>query len=220
MNKHMKILTVLAISGLTTALVVQPTDVHAGFWKRGHRYKKNSYGYKSNHYPYSSYSHKSRHYPNLHGKILISLPRGFVKFTLGGSRYYYHGGHYYHKDHYGYRNVSAPIGACIAHLPYGYETVYVNGYRYSVYNGVYYKHTFNGYEVVNRPQLAVVKNIVTSKVTATAGTDEVITLNIPNNQGGYTPVIIKRSGDGFVGPQDEYYEDFPRVEHLKAVYGS
>jgi hypothetical protein len=45
------------------------------------------------------------------------------------------------------------------------------------------------------------------------------TVNIPNDHGGYTAVVIKRSGNGFVGPQGEYYPEFPKVFQLKLMYG-
>jgi hypothetical protein len=45
------------------------------------------------------------------------------------------------------------------------------------------------------------------------------TVNIPNDHGSYTAVIIKRSGNGYVGPQGEYYPDFPTVAQLKVMYG-
>ena len=32
-------------------------------------------------------------------------------------------------------------------------------------------------------------------------------------------VTLKRSGNGFVGPQGEYYADNPTVEQLKVLYG-
>ena len=48
--------------------------------------------------------------------------------------------------------------------------------------------------------------------------DEFI-VNIPNNHGGYTAVIIKRSGNGFTGPQGEFYPEFPTVSQLKMMYG-
>jgi hypothetical protein len=44
-------------------------------------------------------------------------------------------------------------------------------------------------------------------------------VNIPNDKGGYTPVIIKRSGNGYIGPQGEYYPEFPKVSQLKLLYG-
>ena len=44
------------------------------------------------------------------------------------------------------------------------------------------------------------------------------TVNIPNDRGGYTTVLIKRSGNGFTGPQGEYYPEFPTVAQLKIIY--
>ena len=45
------------------------------------------------------------------------------------------------------------------------------------------------------------------------------TVNIPNDHGGYTAVIIKRSGNGFTGPQGEFYPEFPKVSQLRVMYG-
>lgn len=49
--------------------------------------------------------------------------------------------------------------------------------------------------------------------------DNVFTVNIPNSKGTYTTVTLTRSGNGFVGPQGEFYTEFPRVEQLKVMYG-
>jgi len=49
--------------------------------------------------------------------------------------------------------------------------------------------------------------------------DEFI-VNVPNNHGGYTAVVIKRSGSGFIGPQGEFYPEFPKVSLLKVMYGN
>lgn len=46
------------------------------------------------------------------------------------------------------------------------------------------------------------------------------TVNIPSSSGGYTAVVIRRSGDGFIGPQGEYYPQFPRVGQLQVMYGT
>jgi len=51
-----------------------------------------------------------------------------------------------------------------------------------------------------------------------AGYDD-FTVNVPNAQGGYTAIIIKKSGDGYVGPQGEYYSEFPKVSQLQTIYG-
>ncbi len=45
------------------------------------------------------------------------------------------------------------------------------------------------------------------------------TVNIPNDHGGFTAVVIKRSGNGFTGPQGEFYPEFPKVFQLKIMYG-
>ena len=45
-----------------------------------------------------------------------------------------------------------------------------------------------------------------------------ITVNIPNIHGGYNAVVIRKSGDGFVGPQGEYYPEFPKIFQLQMKY--
>ena len=54
---------------------------------------------------------------------------------------------------------------------------------------------------------------------ASAKADDAFTINIPSAKGGYVPVTLKKSGSGFIGPQGEYYPEFPKVELLKAMYG-
>lgn len=49
--------------------------------------------------------------------------------------------------------------------------------------------------------------------------DDTIVVNVPNNNGSYTPVTLHRSGGGYVGPRGEYYITMPTVDQLKAVYG-
>ncbi len=46
-----------------------------------------------------------------------------------------------------------------------------------------------------------------------------LTVNVPNSGGGYTPVNLVKKGDGYVGPQGEYYQGNPTVDQLKALYG-
>jgi hypothetical protein len=48
---------------------------------------------------------------------------------------------------------------------------------------------------------------------------DTVTVNVPNSSGGYTAVVLKRSGNGFVGPQGEYYDQVPTTEQLQAMYG-
>jgi len=62
-------------------------------------------------------------------------------------------------------------------------------------------------------------NAPPAPATAATNNDDVFTVNIPNSKGSYTPVILKRTGNGFTGPQGEFYPEFPRVEQLKVMYG-
>ena len=45
-------------------------------------------------------------------------------------------------------------------------------------------------------------------------------MHIPNSDGTtYTAVVIHKKGNGYAGPQGEFYPEFPKVEHLKVMYG-
>ena len=113
--------------------------------------------------------------------------------------------------------------------------VWMAGHQYYYYEGVYYDYTPAGYVVVTPPVATtvvtqpVVTNVVTQPVattvtapqavvTETQAGDDSITVNIPNDKGGYSAVVIKRSGKGFVGPQGEFYPEFPKVSQLKLMY--
>ena len=54
---------------------------------------------------------------------------------------------------------------------------------------------------------------------ATGDVTDSITINIPNDKGGYTAVTLKKSGNGYIGPQGEFYPEFPKVYKLKVIYG-
>jgi len=49
---------------------------------------------------------------------------------------------------------------------------------------------------------------------------EYFTINIPNSRGGYNSVIIKKSGDGYIGPNGEFYPEFPKIFQLQMKYGN
>jgi hypothetical protein len=75
------------------------------------------------------------------------------------------------------------------------------------------------------PPVTVIQQPVTIVQPATISTPEVggadsFTINIPNNNGGYTAVTLKRSGNGYIGPQVEFYPEFPKVSHLQVIYGN
>lgn len=45
-------------------------------------------------------------------------------------------------------------------------------------------------------------------------------VNIPLKQGGYKAIVIKNIGTGYVGPQGEFYPQFPTVRQLEVIYGN
>ena len=49
--------------------------------------------------------------------------------------------------------------------------------------------------------------------------DDTVVINIPNDNGSYTPVTLRRVGGIYVGPKGEQYITMPTVEQLKAIYG-
>lgn len=76
-------------------------------------------------------------------------------------------------------------------------------------------------EITGRPTdlptaVAAAPASISSTAEASSGT---VTINIPNSKGGFTPVVLKKYKDGYLGPQNEYYKGNPTVEQLKLLYG-
>ncbi len=44
-------------------------------------------------------------------------------------------------------------------------------------------------------------------------------INVKNSNGSYTPVVIRKVGNQYVGPRGEYYGALPTEDQLKAPYG-
>ena len=151
----------------------------------------------------------------------------------GGGRHYYSGGSWYRHGWLGFDiAVSAlAIGALIDSLPPRYSTVVVGGVPYYYYDNYYYQpYPYGGYIVVPPPVLiqpiAAMPQTIPGAAAITQPQpqsqpqgQDVSTINIPNVRGGYTAVTLKKAGNGYVGPQGEYYSDNPTVEQLKVLYG-
>lgn len=158
----------------------------------------------------NNWHNNHRSYP--YGRYETSLGVGHVSIVLGNLRFYYNDGVFYKRGQRDYVVVEPPRGAIIYRLPTGHGRVVINDVDYYTYNGVYYKRCPRGYEVVSAPRTIVVE----AEPPATAPGE--VLVNIANNQGGYTSVLIKKSGQGFVGPQGEFYQTFPEVSQLKLMY--
>lgn len=162
------------------------------------------------------YSHH-QHY--VKGKFVTVLPGRFVKIALGGLSYYYVNGTFYQKRNRGYVVVSAPRGAVISKLPHGHKVIVVNGVQYYTFNDAYCKHTPAGYLVVSDPTPIGLETPQTTSIEVSKDTGKSFVINIPNSDGSYTTVTLTKYSEGFLGPQGEYYPEFPPVEQLKVMYG-
>jgi len=168
------------------------------------------------------------------GREVHSLNHEFLRLFIGGVEFFFWEGMYYRSmaDHYVV--VQAPIGAVVTAIPPQAQLIVVDGVPYYTVNGVTYISTTYGYQVVPPPTVVVVRPEPTVQQTTVFATpamsapmaapsappvDEAFTVNIPNARGTYSAVSIKRAGNGFVGPQGEYYPEFPKVEQLKLMYG-
>jgi len=160
------------------------------------------------------------------------LPPDAYVIWVGGQRYYYSDGLYYEYVGGGdYIIVNPPMGAYVTAIPPDFQQMVINGRVYYTSDGIYYVWTHHGYKVVAAPGIYETPVVVqqpapvvytqpaTTVVEAPpAPVQDSFTINVPNNGGSYTPVVIRRSGNGYTGPQGEFYASFPSVAQLKAMY--
>ena len=169
--------------------------------------------------------HEHPHY----GLHMHFLPEGYMTIWAEGQRYYYYDGLYYTYVRGDYILVNPPIGAYVQVIPSDFQPVSINGVTYYTDNGIYYVLTrHHGYKVVAAPAIYVqpapvvvtqpVTTVVTTPATVPVNPQDTFSVNVPNNSGGYSTVVIKKSGNGYVGPQGEFYSEFPKVSQLKLMY--
>ena len=155
--------------------------------------------------------------------IIVLFFTLLMPFGLTQSFAYGHGGGGYHG--YGGRGYGN-FGLGFSYSPY-YDNL---GYYYPYYPSYYETGVLVSSPVVETPVVIEQPSTIISASTypttvispvqnTTTGMDDDITLNIPNNAGGYSAVLIKKSGKGFIGPQGEFYPEFPKVSVLKVLYG-
>ncbi|MDE1920431.1 MAG: hypothetical protein KGJ09_02125 [Candidatus Omnitrophica bacterium] len=130
------------------------------------------------------------------------LPHSYFTVWAGRQRYYYSDGLYYRPIGREYVIIQPPVGAYVNTIPSDYTPITINDTTYYTNNGIFYVHTPMGFKVVSSP----------------IGIETAFTVNIPKTKGGYQSVIIRKSSNGFIGPQGEFYEEFPKVSQLQAMY--
>lgn len=115
-----------------------------------------------------------------------------------------------------------------------------NGVPYYCAGYTYYTQTPNGYMVVAPPVMPAMPQSApppyvaappvaaapvaasVNTVNAPAQTEEskrdVYDIYIPNGNGSYTSVTLRKTEKGFLGPQGEFYADHPTVDQLRERY--
>lgn len=160
--------------------------------------------------------------------LFVSVQDAFAWGRGHGDRYYWHEGRWHRQRWFGPDVIitSLTIGALVEGLPFGYRTTIVSGVPYYYYDKVYYRPCPGGYVVVPAPVVSpvVVAPSVTYTPAATTQTQsatsgQTVTINIPSSKGGYMSVTLVKQGNGYIGPQGEYYEGNPTVDQLRVLYG-
>ncbi len=177
------------------------------------RHRHNGHGFKRHNR--HGFNRHNRHGFNRHGR------RGFKRHNLHGfNRHNLHGNRLHSSFgfglHFGHRH-----GAIVS-LPHFSTAIFIGGHRYYHNHGTYYKRSSCGYYVVPNPNENYYDTKVESSQYYEGGlpnrSESSFVVNIPNSNSGYTEVLIKKSGDGYIGPQGEYYQNFPSIDQLKAMY--
>lgn len=72
------------------------------------------------------------------GHVVRTLPRGYVRLSVGGFPYFYYGGVFYHHRPSGYEVVGAPAGSTISSVPEEATLITVGSNTYSYFEGAFY----------------------------------------------------------------------------------
>ena len=141
------------------------------------------------------------------------LPRGYLSLRVADRLFYYLEGTYYQSTPSGYVIVSAPRGAMIKTLPERHKVIVYDNTDYYYYNSAYYVKEPTGYTVVTPPP-----SVITSNAPAVEAPEKTVVVTVPNPNGSYMSVTLQKYSDGYVGPNGEFYPDYPTIDQLKAMY--
>lgn len=217
---------ILGIAALTAFLTLPAQSAMANFsWSIG-------YSHHDKHHHRRSHYHKKHHHKK-HHRHAHYRPYKHKKYH-GHKHHKYHRNHKWHRrhhyDHFGRRwrrpHYKHHSGILVS-LPHGGRYKYHHGKRYYFHSGVYYAKSDCGtywypapveihkhYHSSPKPK---VTHIYESDLDSSADASEFV-INIKNSEGEYTKIKIKKHYHGYMGPQGEYYDSFPEVAQLKAMY--
>ncbi|MCM8813078.1 MAG: DUF6515 family protein [Candidatus Omnitrophica bacterium] len=144
------------------------------------------------------------------GAVVTNLPRGYTPIIIDGVPYFVVNNVTYMQTPQGYQVVPQPPAIVITHsLPQPASTPVAETPAAPPAAPIVVERPY--------PDPAPITNSKGEKIPDKYQ-PEIFTVNIPNARGTYTAIPLQRTGNGYLGPQGEYYSEFPTVEQLKAMY--
>lgn len=152
------------------------------------------------------------------GRTVHRLPPHSLVIRSKDRDFLYCQGLFYRHTPSGYVIIEPPIGAIVPVLPQGYTRVIIDQRPFFYYADSYYVATSAGYQVVASPDnfLSNASTVDKSEIAKEINSYDIY---IPNHNGSYTLVTLKKISKGFQGPKGEIYPEHPTLEQLKAMYG-
>jgi hypothetical protein len=163
------------------------------------------------------------------GAVIRELPPYYKQIPYENNVYYYYNNTYYVRHPAGYTVVNPPAQVVVSNPPAveaPKETVVVtvpnpNGSYIPVTLEKYsdgYKGP-NGEFYPDYPTIDQLKAMyAVASATAERPLPEELEFQVPNRNGSFTKVTLRRTKDGYVGPEGEYYKDKPTMDQLKVMY--
>ncbi|MFA6599913.1 MAG: DUF6515 family protein [Candidatus Omnitrophota bacterium] len=144
------------------------------------------------------------------GAVVPALPPGYTMVVANGTPYYYYGYTYYAPAPGGYAVVGPPaVTAFPAPIP---TTTVVAPVTQTVMAAA---------PVMQQP-VAVASTAPIRPALYPSKEEElnrdVYEIYIPNGNGSFTQVTLRKTEKGFLGPQGEFYEDHPTIDQLRERY--
>jgi hypothetical protein len=76
-----------------------------------------------------------------------------------------------------------------------------------------------GYLIGNEMDKSKAKKETNAQIASVREEANTVVVNVTNSNGSITPVILRRSGNVYIGPKGEQYTTLPTAEVLKPLYG-
>ncbi|MDD2463545.1 MAG: DUF6515 family protein [Desulfobulbus sp.] len=149
-------------------------------------------------------------------RSVLILPEDAKEVTLQTPRYYFSKGLFYTWIDDRYEVVPPPLGALIATLPEGFTTITVGAETFFVFEEVFYRRQTNehsGYEVVPSP-VNPMPMPPPPPPRPLFDLPDMVTIQAHRGANRAVPVVLKRNGHRWIGPNGEIYDRLPTEQQL------